>query len=147
MANVLYDNGRNAFAKGDIHWKAAGDTIRAFLVDSALYTPDLVNHDFLDDIPVAARKGHNGNTGRTDAPQLTLYDPVSGICDAAESIFILIPAGNALEYIIIFKDDGVADASSPLIALIDTATGLPITPNGANITVQWDNGANKIFKL
>jgi hypothetical protein len=38
-------------------------------------------------------------------------------------------------------------ATNRLIAYIDTATGLPVTPNGANITAVWDNGANKIFKL
>lgn len=36
---------------------------------------------------------------------------------------------------------------SPLIAYIDTATGLPVTPNGGDITIAWDSGANKIFKL
>jgi hypothetical protein len=30
---------------------------------------------------------------------------------------------------------------------IDAATGLPLTPNGGDVTIQWDNGANKIFKL
>ena len=28
-----------------------------------------------------------------------------------------------------------------------TASGLPVTPNGGNIVVTWDNGANRIFKL
>jgi hypothetical protein len=28
-----------------------------------------------------------------------------------------------------------------------TASGLPVTPNGGNIVITWDNGANKIFKL
>lgn len=28
-----------------------------------------------------------------------------------------------------------------------TAAGLPVTPNGGDITVAWDNGANRIFKL
>lgn len=28
-----------------------------------------------------------------------------------------------------------------------TGSGLPVTPNGGNIIVAWDNGANKIFKL
>ena len=34
-----------------------------------------------------------------------------------------------------------------VVAWIDTATGLPVTPNGGDITVSWDNGTNKIFKL
>lgn len=28
-----------------------------------------------------------------------------------------------------------------------TGSGLPLTTNGGNITVSWDNGANRIFKL
>jgi hypothetical protein len=28
-----------------------------------------------------------------------------------------------------------------------TGSGLPVTPNGGNITVTWDNGTNRIFKL
>lgn len=28
-----------------------------------------------------------------------------------------------------------------------TSSGLPVTPNGGNIVVSWDNGVNRIFKL
>jgi hypothetical protein len=28
-----------------------------------------------------------------------------------------------------------------------TGSGLPVTPNGGNIVITWDNGANRIFKL
>lgn len=28
-----------------------------------------------------------------------------------------------------------------------TGSGLPVTPNGGNIVIAWDNGANRIFKL
>lgn len=148
MPNALYDKGRNKFARGEILWKATGGhTIKAFLIDSASYTVDLAAHEFLSDVPSAARKGNSGGNTRADAPQLTLLDPSAGVCDANDITFIAVPAGAALEYILLFRDDGVADASSPLIALLDTATGLPITPNGADITIQWDNGTNKIFKL
>jgi hypothetical protein len=54
--------------------------------------------------------------------------------------------GDQSEALVIYKDTGSA-ATSPLIAYIDTATGLPVTPNGADVTVTWDNGSNKIFKL
>jgi hypothetical protein len=45
-----------------------------------------------------------------------------------------------------YEHTGV-ESSSRLICDSDTATGLPVTPNRGDITVQWDNGANKIFKL
>lgn len=148
MANALYDTGRNAFARGELAWLAAGgDTIRAFLVDSGVYTLDLANDEFLDDIPVGSRVGNSGNTGRADGPQLTLIDPAAGVCDAGDITFTSVPTGGPYEYIVIYKDDGSADATSQLIACIDTATGLPVTTNGGNVNVTWDSGANKIFKL
>jgi len=51
-----------------------------------------------------------------------------------------------VESIEIYKDSGV-ESTSRLIANIDTATGLPVTPNGGDITVVFDAGANRIFKL
>jgi hypothetical protein len=147
MANALYDKGRNAFAMGDIAWKAAaGSVIRAMLVDSAVYTKDLANHDFLDDVPVGARVSSAGSTAYDSGVQLTLIDPVAGVCDANDITFTAVPTGGPYEYILIYED-GDSEGASGLIALIDTATGLPITANGGDIVVTWDSGANKIFKL
>lgn len=69
----------------------------------------------------------------------------AGIANAAAATFSSV-SGDQSEALVIYKDTGDA-ATSPLIAYIDTATGLPITPNGADITINWDTGANKIFKL
>jgi hypothetical protein len=52
--------------------------------------------------------------------------------------------GDAFDSINIYDDTHASDA---LIAYIDTATGLPFTPSGGDIEVQWDSGANAIFKL
>lgn len=147
MANSLYGKARESFLSQNpaLDWDT--DTIKVFLLDAASYTPDLVNHDFLDDVPVAARKGNSGGQTRADAPTLSGKTVAAGVADANDVTITAVPAGAALEYILIFKDDGVADASSPLIALIDIATGLPVTPNGGDITIQWDAGTNKIFKL
>lgn len=148
MANRLYDKGRGKFATGDLHWKvAAGDTFKAFLVDLASYTPDFAVDEFAADIPQAARFGSGGGSVIGDAVVLVTGDPsAAGVCDADDIVFLLVPAGNPLEAVAIFKSTGDL-ATSPLVAYIDYATGLPVTPNGANITVQWDSGANKIFKL
>ena len=57
--------------------------------------------------------------------------------------------GDPCEALIIYKHTGT-DATSRLIAYIDTVTGpaaLSVTPNGGDITIVFDNGANKIFKL
>ena len=135
MANALYDKGRQGFLEGDIDW--TGDNIKLLLVDTADYTVDLATHDFLDDVPVAARVATSGNLGSKTA--------TDGVADAAD-VTLSSVSGDQSEAIVIFQDTGV-ESTSRLIAYIDTATNLPVTPNGGDITIQWDNGANRIFKL
>lgn len=133
MANALYDKGREGFLDGSIDWDT--DTIKVALVDTGVYTVNLSTHDFLDDV--------TGVVGT--AQTLGTKTVTAGVADAADVTFTSV-SGNSVEALVIYKDTGVA-ATSRLIAYIDTATGLPVTPNGGNITVAWDNGANKIFKL
>ena len=139
MANALFDKSRNGFLKGDISWKSGGDTFRAYLVDiqgGAGYTVDLANDEFLSDIPAEALVSFIA---------LAPVDPVAGVADAPDVTFLAV-SGGVCEAIVIVKWVTEA-ADSPLVAYIDTATGLPVTPNGGDIQVVWDAGANKIFKL
>ena len=135
MSNALYDAGRNAFAKGDIDW--LNDTIKCQLLD-ADYTPNLSTNDFLDDVASAARVG----TAQTLAGKTAS----AGVVDANDVVFTAVTNATNVTMILIYKDTGV-EGTSQLIALYDTATNLPVTPNGGDITVQWSSGANKIFKL
>jgi hypothetical protein len=146
MANRFYLKGKKHFAFGDIVWKAAaGSTIRCFIVDSADYTVDTSAHEFLSDVPAAAREGGSG-TGYNQGALMTLIDAADdGILDAADTTMSAV-TGDQAEYIVIYKQ-GTADADSILLLLIDVATGLAITPNGNDILITWDNGANKIAKL
>lgn len=135
MANALYDTGRAAFLLGDIDW--AADNIKAVLVDSADYTVDLANHQFLSDIPSGGRVATSGNfTGKTTT---------AGVADA-DDITLTGVSGDQSEAVVIYRDSG-SPATSQLIAYIDTATGLPVLPNTGDISVIWDNGSNRIFKL
>jgi hypothetical protein len=43
----------------------------------------------------------------------------------------------AYEALVIYKDTG-SSATSPLIAYIDTGTNLPASPNGGDITIQYN---------
>lgn len=146
MANVLYDKGREAFAGAQVDWDT--DDIRAILVrtvagggagGNAVYSANTTTDQFLSTIP-------NNVYCRLSTVQLSGLTLVDGVCDAADAVWPSVPTGDAAQNIIIYKHTGV-EGTSRLIARIDTATGLPVTPNGANVTSQWDNGANKIFKL
>jgi hypothetical protein len=68
-----------------------------------------------------------------------------GTANAANVTFSSV-TGAQCSYIGMYKDTGTS-STSPLILLLDTATNLPVTPNGGDITVQWDTGTNKIFTL
>lgn len=135
MANALYGKGRQKFLEGTIHWVI--DDIKAVLIDTADYTVNIDSHEFLQSIDATARVATSAN--------LTNKTSVLGVADADDVTFSLV-TGDTVEAIVIYKDTGFA-TTSPLIAYIDGGTGLPVTPNGGDITIQWDSGANKIFKL
>jgi hypothetical protein len=137
MANALFDKGRESFLGQNpaIDWDT--DNIKVVLVDHGSDTPLPTSDQFLSDIGAGARIATSGNlAGKT---------VTAGVADA-DDIVLPSVSGATVESIVIYKDTGVA-ATSPLIAFIDTATGLPLTPNGADVTIQWDSGANRIFKL
>ncbi len=135
MANTLYDTCRQRFLEADINWMT--DTIKVLLVDTGAYTPQVGVHQFLSDIPTSARIA--------GPVTLTSKATTGGAADAADVTFTAV-SGASIEAIVIYKDSGTPE-TSPLMAIIDTATGLPITPNGGDIIVTWDNGTNKIFKV
>lgn len=135
MANTLYDKGRERFLTAAINWSS--DTIKVYLIDTSSYTANFTTHEYLSDV---------GSGSRIAGPvTLTSKTTTGGAADAADITFSSV-SGASIEVILIYKDTGT-ESTSPLIAYIDTATGLPITPNGGDIIVTWDNGANKIFKL
>ncbi len=135
MANLLWDLGREAFLAANLDWDA--DNIKVTLLDTSGYTYSSA-HQFYSSITTAGREAESGNlVGKTTT---------AGTADASDVTFSAV-SGDVSENLIIWEDDASASDSDRLIARIDTATGLPVTPNGGDITVQWDSGANRIFTL
>lgn len=140
MAGALYDKGREAFlgvVSGSINW--VNDVIKAVLVSSS-YSPNLASHQFIPSI--------HAHTGSIIAQTLGTKTATAGVADAADVTFTAVPTGMVIDYIALFKNDGIPN-TSPLIALIDSgsATGLPLTGSGADLTIAWSSGTNRIFKL
>ncbi len=130
MSSALYPKFKELLLGGDID--LVTDTIKCILVDTADYTYSSA-HDFYDDITAAARVG----TAQTLANKTI----TGGVFDADDAVFTSV-TGDATEAVVIYKDTGT-ESTSPLIAYIEGS----ITPNGGNITAQWDSGASKIFAL
>lgn len=136
MANTLYDEARKHFLEGNIDWM--GDTIKVYLVSNNGYTVDVANHKNLDDV---------GSSGRIAGPvEIVNKATAKGAADGDDVTFTAVDSPKTINAILIYKE-GANEGASPLIAYIDTATGLPITPNGGDIIVTWDNGTNKIFRV
>ena len=134
MANALFDLGRGHFLDGDIDWTA--NDIKCVLVDHAVDTPVPATDEDLADISAGVI---------ATSPNFGTKTSTNGVADAAD-VTLTTVSGASVESIVIYYDTTVA-ATSWLIAFIDTATGLPLTPNGGDVTITWDSGANKIFKL
>jgi hypothetical protein len=135
MANAIYDHGRENFLSGDISWD--GDDIHLAFIDEGDDAIDLANDEDMGDRVSGAIVDESGNFANKAI--------AAGVADA-DDITVSTVTGDQFESIDIFKHTGTS-STDLLIANIDTATGLPFTPSGGDIEVQWDAGANKIFKL
>lgn len=135
MPNALYDPGRQAFLEGSIAWLT--DNIRATLLDEADYTINLATDDFYNDIPALARVAESAN--------VTSKTSTAGVADHADFTWSSV-TGDPSESVTWWKDTTV-ETTSNLICNVDTATGLPVTPNGGNIDLAVDSGVNRLFKL
>jgi hypothetical protein len=135
VANNWYGKGLEGAGNGQLAWLA--DAIHVDLVDLADYTVSINADEFRTSVPAAARVASFGPlTGKAN---------VLGVLDAADFTFPTV-TGDQAEALVIWKNTG-ADGTSRLLLFVDTATGLPVLPNGGNINVAWDNGVNKVAAL
>jgi len=109
------------------------DTINCALVDAGDYTPDVDVDEFFSDIPPAGVISFGALNNAT----------VVGKSFNADDKLLSSVTGDDIEMVVIYKDTG-SSATSPLIAMIDSGTGLPFTPNGGSVNIIW--GAS-IFDL
>jgi hypothetical protein len=132
--NALY----HKYKQAAVSWSQAGlaapidlftDAVMFAFVDTALYTVDLANDQFLSDIPVGAIVATGG-------PLLNKTVVPGGIFDADD---FAVPgfAGPTVEALVVYMDTGVP-GTSPLVEYVDQASGtLPFTPNGTPKIVKW----------
>lgn len=141
MANALFDAGREGFLAGEIDWDTA--VIKVALVRGYTFN---AAHKFVSDVTAT------GTLAATSAA-LSTKTVTGGVADAADITFTAVASNASNHSLLIFQSSAVtggadvAATAQRVIGWIDTATNLPAVPNGGDISVAWDNGANKIFKL
>lgn len=143
MSNARYLAGKEGILDGSINLNTG--VIKAVLVRGYAPTIGSSTDRYVSDVTAAG--GELVGTPQT----LGSKTFTNGVFDAADVTFPSVTAGSACTRLLIYQasaNTGGADVASNaqrLIALIDTATNLPVTPAGTDIPVAWDNGANKIF--
>lgn len=134
MPNALYPKWKEQLLQFTANNNMSSGTVRVALIDTGVYTYSAA-HQFYS----------SASSAVVGTPQIigtkTFTD---GIFDGADVTFTAV-SGSSVEALIIYIDTGSA-ATSPLVAFIDTGvTGLPVTPNGGDISITWN--ASGIFQL
>lgn len=134
MANAIYPKYKESILGAATNTNLLTGTVKVALVDTGTYTYNST-HQFLSSLTGVV------GTAQTIGATKTV---TNGIFDGADVTYTAV-TGNSAEALVIYVDTGTA-GTSPLVAFIDTGvTGLPVTPNGGDITVTWN--ASGIFAL
>lgn len=130
MANAIYPKYKEALLNASANSAITGSGttgLYAALVDTGTYTYSSA-HEFYSSL-----SGVVGTDQEITTPTLT-----GGVVDGGDVTFSAV-SGNSVEALVIYRKNAGANTTWRLVAYIDTGqTGLPVTPNGGNITVTWD---------
>lgn len=135
MAHTWYPKTKTKILKGQLDLSALN--LKVVLVDLADYTYSAA-HDFLDDVPVGARVATSGNLANktiTEVGDDSVLD--------ADDIVLAAVTGDQSEALILYNDSPAGDGNKHLLAIIGNFTvGMPVTPNGSDVTVSWATAAS-----
>ena len=133
MANAIYPLYKQALLDASANVDLNDSTVKVALIDTGVY-PYTSTDEFYSSV-----------SGVVGTPQTINNTTVTnGLFDGDNVTFTAV-SGNSVEALLIYIDTGSA-ATSRLVAWIDTSvTGLPVTPNGGDITITWN--ASGIFQL
>lgn len=133
MANAIYPLYKQALLDASANVDLNDGTVKVALIDTATY-PYNAAHEFFSSV-----------SGVVGTPQTIANTTVANGLFDGDNVTYTAVTGNSAEALLIYIDTGSA-ASSRLVAWIDTGvTGLPVTPNGGDISVTWN--ASGIFQL
>lgn len=139
MANAVYNDARNNILGNGVHGQTDWDTdaLRFILRDEGADALNLADVD-LADITTTARIAESANL-----TSKTVGVVADGTFDHADETLSAV-SGASVESIDYFEETGV-DGTSPLLLNLDSWTGLPLTPNGADVIVAPH--ANGVFQI
>jgi hypothetical protein len=138
MPNAVYPLYKQSLLAGDANSDLDNNTttdgVYVALIDTGTYTYS------------GAHQFYSSLSGIVGTPQRIANPTVAnGLLDGDNVTFTAV-TGNSVEALAIYRQNSGANTTWRLVAFIDTGvTGLPVTPNGGDITVTWN--ASGIFQL
>ena len=133
MANAIYPLYKQALLDDSANIDLNDGTVKVALIDTGVY-PYTSTDEFYSSV-----------SGVVGTPQTINNTTVTNGLFDGDNVTYTAVTGNSAEALLIYIDTGSA-ATSRLVAWIDTSvTGLPVTPNGGDITITWN--ASGIFQL
>lgn len=141
MANAIYPIFKTALgtaaANVSLNVNDATDGVFCSLIDTGTYTFSAA-HDFFNDL--------SGIVGTDQRIVNNTFGTVAqGVFDG-DNITYTAVSGNSVEALVLYRHNSGANTTWRLVLYLDTSqTGLPVTPNGGDITVTWS--ASGIFGL
>lgn len=135
MANVIYDKYKESLLIAANNVSITDETIKVSLIDSDVEAFTATDQYYSE---VEA----NAVIATATLENVTV---VNGVVDADDLLFETVTEETECEALLFWIDTGDANTSH-LIAYMDTnINGLPITPDGSNVSVTWSTSG--IFKL
>jgi hypothetical protein len=128
MADTAYSLFLQALLAGTYDLSSASVKLMLVEIGVGHYVPNFTTDEFVSIVA--------GGDQIAISSALSSKSITDGLFDAADTIFSAVPAGPAGGALLLFIDTG-SQASSPLIYYLDSYSGLPVTPTGADINVAF----------
>lgn len=133
--DAIYPKWKEALLAGDPTAPLGTNVVYVALIDPLTYTYTATD-EFLADL--------SGQIG--SAVPLAGATFTDGVFDAFDVLFPSVPAGTDVGALVFYTSiNGGDTATSRLIFYLESVTGFPYTPTGANYEIDWD--AAGIFTL
>jgi hypothetical protein len=134
MADEYYDDAGNNWLGNGVHGNTDLDTddIRIVLYDEGADARNTADQDIADIV---------GGAQIQESPNLTTKEigvVADGIFNHADEVFGTV-TGSSVESLIYYEFNATASIA-PLLFVLDSWTGLPVTPNGGDITAAPNVG-------
>lgn len=133
MANAVFPKFKENLLAGNAGWSLSAATVKVVALSSVYNydSADVYRSDISATASVFASTALSGKTF------------TNGTFDAADKTLTAV-TGTQISALLLVTS-ATSTASGRLIAYVDTGTGIPVTPNGGDIIIQW-NGSG-IFSL